>query len=278
MLKAIVATDLSEASGLAASAICEAEPGAFAQVTIVHVVDLDPYTAGGSIPGIMEFAEERLAEEARYVRDCGIATDTVVTQGDTVETLERLAAEHEADLIVATSLGKGALLGRALGSTVERLVSKGALPVLVERVCVTESGACVLAAEETTFSRVLVAAGLDGATPLLLETVAGLPGTEEVRVVHVASEDADTRRLETELKAALSDAALPEGTETTVVSGDPGDVLMGLAEEWGATLIAIASCRHGLVHRMVWGSVARKVARDAGCSVLLVPAAKAAAS
>jgi|GEM_PF-2044123 len=278
MLNALLATDLSEASGLAASAICEAGAGVFARVTLAHVVDLDPYTAGGSIPGIMDFAEKRLAEEAERLRECGIAADTVVTQGEAVETLERVAAECDADLIVATSLGQGALLGRALGSTVERLASRGGLPVLVERICVSESGTCTLAADETAFSRILVAAGLDDATPALLESVAGLPDVRKVRVVHVASADAETHGAEADLEAMVRDAGLAEDTDIAVVFGDPGDELIQEAEAWDATLIAIASCRHSVLHRMMWGSVARKVAREAGCSVLLVPAISVVAS
>ena len=54
-----------------------------------------------------------------------------------------------------------------------------------------------------------------------------------------------------------------------VVSGAPADVLVEEAEKRGADLIVVG--RRGLdgAERLVMGSVSSKVARTAGCSVLI---------
>ena len=68
-------------------------------------------------------------------------------------------------------------------------------------------------------------------------------------------------RTETELRR--------EGIEcrTLVDEGDPGDVLVRLAEECGADVLVIGN--KGM-HRRVLGSVPNTVTHNAGCSVLVV--------
>lgn len=275
MLNVIVATDLSEAGMLGVDAVCALGPGVFAHVMLAHVVDLDPYTGGGAVPEIMEFAEKRLAEEAEHLREYGIAVEVEVRQGDAVETLERLARDRRADFVVTTSLGRGALLGRLFGSTVERLASRSRVAVLVVRVTVAESGTCTLGGDEMTFARILVGAGLDDAMPELLRRVAGLPGLGRVRVVHAHRPDADIGTIPDELREAAHRAGLPEVAEILLCPGEPGQVLMREAEQLPATLLALGASRQGVVRSLVHGSVARTVAHGTECSLLLVPPGEA---
>lgn len=271
MLNAVIATDLSEAGMLGVDAVCALGPRVFAHVTLAHFVDLDPHTGGGAVPEIMEFAEKRLAEEAEHLREYGIAVEVDVRQGDAVETLEQLALDLHADFVVTTSMGRGALLGRLFGSTVERLASRSRVAVLVVRVTVAESGTCTLAAEEMTFARVLVGAGLDDAMPELLSRVAGLPGLGRVRVVHAHRPDADIGTMPDELRNAAGRAGLPEDAEILLCPGEPGQVLIREAEQLPATLLALGASRRGVVRSLMHGSVARTAAHGTECSLLLVP-------
>jgi nucleotide-binding universal stress UspA family protein len=61
--------------------------------------------------------------------------------------------------------------------------------------------------------------------------------------------------------------------DTAVLSGQPSEVLLSYAKTEGAELVAIASHRHSQIHRLMLGSVADDLARDAGCSLLIVPPA-----
>lgn len=63
--------------------------------------------------------------------------------------------------------------------------------------------------------------------------------------------------------------------DTVVLSGHPSEVLLGYAKSEGAELIAIASHRHSQIHRLMLGSAADDLARDASCSLLVVPPAPA---
>jgi nucleotide-binding universal stress UspA family protein len=51
--------------------------------------------------------------------------------------------------------------------------------------------------------------------------------------------------------------------------GSPAGILMERADEWGADLIVVGSQGRSVMGRMILGSVSRKIATDAKCSVLV---------
>ena len=53
--------------------------------------------------------------------------------------------------------------------------------------------------------------------------------------------------------------------------GDPASSLVSLAADMDADLIVVGRRGAGMVERMILGSVADRVAHDAGCPVLIVP-------
>jgi len=265
-MNVLIATDLSEASLAALDSVCACESGAFDTATLLHVIDLDLYTAGGSVPQIMEYANSVLPVWADRLMQCGIETQVRVEQGPAAETIEDVAAETDADLVVMASMGHGAVTGRLFGSTVEKVASRGRIPVLIERVHVHEGTWCRLG-EGSPFARVLLAANIDDSLTSLLGYVEALPGKSALRVVHVAATSDEVRDPE----VALRDAVGASGAEVAILVGDPVPLLVQEAATWGATVVAIASCRHSVLHRAIWGSVARGVALHAPCSVLLVP-------
>ena len=72
-MKSLIATDLSAAGLLSLDSICSAA-GLFESVVLLHVVDLDLYTAGGSVPQILEFASgEARRSSAVRLAGCGLA-------------------------------------------------------------------------------------------------------------------------------------------------------------------------------------------------------------
>lgn len=270
-MNVLIATDLSEASLAGLDGVCSCESGTFESATLLHVIDLDHYTAGGSIPQILEYANKVLPVWADRLTRCGIETRFRVEQGPAVETIEDVAVETGADLVVITSLGHGAATGRVFGSTVEKVASRGRIPVLVERVHEREGVWC-RSGGGSPFVRVLLAANTDDALPSLLAYVAKLPGESALRVVHVVAASEELAGAERDLAEAV-EAAGVSSAQVAVLVGDPVDVIAEDAVSWKATVVAVASCRHSMLHRAIWGSVARGVALHAPCSVLVVPPA-----
>jgi len=271
-MRAIIATDLSEASLAAVGSVTECNPVDFSGIVLVHAVDLDLYTAGGTVPAVLELAEESLGMIAEDLRASGFDATFRVEVGPAVDVIERVAAEEGADLVVMSNLGKGAVTGRLLGSTAEKLASTGNLPVLIERVR-EDAGAWCRIAECHPFGKVLVGADLSESLPVQLSIVGTLPGLGAVRVMHVTDADADQtailERLEELMSHARESGIAPE--VALRIGTDPASELLAEVSEWGASVVVVSPRTHGLVHRAIWGSTARTLAKESSVPVLMVP-------
>jgi nucleotide-binding universal stress UspA family protein len=270
-MRVIIATDLSEASLAAVDSVTSCNPVDFSSIVLVHAVDLDLYTAGGTVPAVLELAEENLGEIAGSLRAAGFEASIRVEVGPAVDVIERVAAEEQAGLIVMTNLGKGAVTGRLLGSTAERLASAGSLPVLIERVR-EDAGAWCRIADFHPFSRVLVGTDLSCCLSEQLSVVDSLPGVGEVRVVHVADPGMDEVYVAEQLELLTADAMPDRRPQTAIRTGThAAEELLAEAAEWGATVIVVSPRTHGIVQRAIWGSTARRIAMDSPVPVLFVP-------
>jgi nucleotide-binding universal stress UspA family protein len=270
-MRALIATDLSEASLAAVDAVTSCNPVDFSGIVLVHAVDLDLYTAGGTVPAVLELAEESLGSIAEDLRAAGFEASVRAEVGPAVEVIERVAAEENADLVVMSNLGKGAVTGRLLGSTAERLATAGKLPVLIERVR-EDAGTWCRIAEHHPFGKVLIGADLTNSLQSQLVVVGNLPGLGEVRVVHVTDPGTDADLVTGELAAHASHRLPGVRVETALRQGtDKAEELLAEAAEWGASVIVVSPRSHGILHRALWGSTARTVALQSLVPVLFVP-------
>lgn len=267
-MRVVLATDLSEPSLLAVDALCSCGPMPFEHVTLVHVIDLGLYTAGGSIPQIHDWAAKQLAEQVERLRDCGMNVTARVEQGESVEQIEAVVAEENADLIMVTSLGKGAVSGRLFGSTAEKLAAAAHVPVLVERVALQGQEWCRLG--DSPFSKVLLATEVDEQLPAAFEFVRQLPGLGRLRVVNVA-EDEQAARLAEPLVAALQVADVEVEVESAVLIGDPAETISADIAQWQPTLVCVTPKARG-IERVLKGSVSNRIVAETEAAVLFMPA------
>lgn len=268
-MKVVIGTDLSEAGSLAIELLAECGPAPFEAVVIVHAIDLDLYTAGGSVPQIREWAETGVESLAADLRSRGFSAVGRVEQGDVVEVLDRVAAETDADLLLVTSLGKGAVAGRFFGDTAERLVSRAGLPVLVDRVVERDHAWCRLAG--SPFARPLIAVDPGGESDpsLAVAFAASLPGVERIRLVHAAAGGDSASATQ-----SLADIAQRHReyvpVEIEVIDGRPADVVAAQAADFGATLVCVQPGPRTLGR--VWtGSESHRIATRVQLPVLFVP-------
>jgi nucleotide-binding universal stress UspA family protein len=78
-------------------------------------------------------ASQYLAGVARKMKKAGMTVSTCVLaeHGPIAELLQQFAHKVNADLIAISAHGKTGLIGRLLGSTAERIVHHGKIPVLM---------------------------------------------------------------------------------------------------------------------------------------------------
>ena len=76
-------------------------------------------------------AEDYLKEVASRLADLGIKADSAIREGSASENIIDYAREQNADLIVMCTRGQGGIQRLLLGSTTDRVLRSGRLPVLV---------------------------------------------------------------------------------------------------------------------------------------------------
>lgn len=262
-----VAASLSKRLGVALSAVCVIEP----RVTI---------DAGAGVPymGIPDDAgeveRELLAATNTQLTRYGIATPVRLLLGSAATEIAAAARTMNAELIVL-GIGPHGLLDRALGhETALQLVQTASTPVLA-----------VAAHANTAPRHVLAAVDFSPTSFLSVRTVARWLDTgDTLHLVHVVQppRDADRARAdETSVSASLAralnamvlDLSLRDGVtvRTTVAIGEPAQLLIDLADQEDADLIALGSHGYGIWKRLTLGSVASKVVRVSTRSTLVTP-------
>lgn len=287
----LVATDLGDSSadvvrsaGILASALG-------ASLHVVHALDLDapPYglTEDGPIlrvPERREQAEQGLQEEARSLVPSEVSVRTRVLDHAPGAAIVEYAEDVEAELIV---LGphRGGRGTRLLGTTADRIIRTANVPCLIVRAPLTLPLRRVgVPLDFSDVSRGALDVAVAWASWLGERSDdQGGVGTE-LGVFHVGSssypEDRDTREreiergLQLEVRDSLARVGAHAGTRvrTEVLWGlPPAPAINGYVETRGLDLLVMGTHGHGGAKRLLVGSVASAVAREATCPILLVP-------
>ncbi|MDM8525151.1 universal stress protein [Desulfococcaceae bacterium HSG8] len=217
--------------------------------------------------------------------------EPVVTFGEPVEEVDRIAREQGADLVVAASHELTGWKRLLLGTVVERLARTLSCPLLVVR-SVEESD--ILPREEKTaaleFRRIVAGCDLTSTPALryaadlaqefhaelhLLHTVES-PVDEELMDSAQASYGEIQQRMQDRLHQQLTELVPPEAAEncelkTRLLPGIPGEKLSSYAAENHADLIVVGVRPRSVLKKILIGSTTEAVLRNAPCPVMVVP-------
>jgi nucleotide-binding universal stress UspA family protein len=282
-LRVLTGIDLTERSrnAFARSVALARAPGA--HLTLVHVTsDALP----GKVAAVHEaYAQEVLQDLAAKARADGARqVETVGVRGRDYETLIAEARKTHADLIVIGTHRPSNLVQDMLGTTSDRVLRLGGLPVLLVR-----------SKPEGDYRSILVAVDFSPASRRALsQAIRWFPAARITAVTaygtarrsllgddaEVREAAAETRRLA--LKGFLDEVGEALGPQSKaalanvvprVDRGWPEDVIMACAEETQPDLIVVGTHARGGLQQAVLGSVAQWVLTEARCDVLAVPPA-----
>ncbi len=283
----LAATDLSAAAERAVerAAALAARHGA-----ALHLVHVAPHGwlprlrawAGGetAAAGEREIEGELAGRAARLGAARGIAVQPVVATGDPRTVIAAEAAELGADLIVVGAHGSHFVREVLLGSTAWATLALAPCPVLAVRLPPGQE-----------YTQALAGTDLSAASVAAIRTAARLVPELRFTVLHAyedpygagllladASSDAigryrEAARVEAEqaidrLLAALGD--LGPRCARVVRHGPPVLRLREQLEASGAQLLVLGAREKSGIERLLLGSVAEQMAREAPCDVLLV--------
>lgn len=232
-------------------------------------------------------AHEYLKKVVDGIDTSGIAVRTHVRSGPVARTLESVAAEAEADLVVMTTHGRGAWQRAWLGSVADAMIRGSDRPLLLlrERDLGSLSGRGVprhvvipldgSEAGEAAITSVLPLLDPAHSKVELLQVLHEPHPLASSYLPHAISESVvmDARREGARAYlTGVSQRLEREGftvEERIVAASDAGHGILHHVERSGADLVAIATRGRGGATRLVLGSVADKVIRGAHIPVLV---------
>jgi nucleotide-binding universal stress UspA family protein len=288
----LVGSALDDGSDAVVRVALQAARAAGASLHVVHAVEIetaemvvDPMWLTGEL--IAEVTEERRRKLAAQLAQLGAGAEvarTSVVRGEAYRVLLDAAQACRAGLVVVGAARSTGTFGRLFGSTADRLLRQAAWPVLVVRGELALPPARVLAPVD--FEPLDVDALLCGLR-LLRQTGGG--GAAKLTALHVIDpaacptprhrqpSPADLDAAEAAARAALASVAAgcralePVAVEPALRYGDPSTQILAAAEEAGADLLLMGTHSRRPLDRLLLGSVAAQVVRQAPCSVLAVP-------
>ena len=137
----LVATDGSDASGVAVDQAVAVADRFGATVHLLHVVDLGMEMSGSAEGAIAnqltdtldELATEALGEAESRAAEVGVPTERVALEGVPHEAIVDYCADHGIDLVVLGSTGRSGITEHLMGSTTDRVARSVEASVLIAR-------------------------------------------------------------------------------------------------------------------------------------------------
>jgi universal stress protein E len=280
--KILVATDLSERSENAIRRAAQLGRELGAELIILHVVEED--RPASLLEAEKQQAAALLDERMRTSEELGgLPVHVSVETGDVFKTILSAAKRHAVDLIVMGTHRRRLLHDIMIGTTIERVMRVGGFPVLMAVHAPTQAYRYILAAVDLSES---------SARALQVSQALGLLRERDVKVLyayramakdkmiyagvsqeqiqeHVAQ---SAREAMAQLKEFTGRLGL-EGARagTFVDEGEPVRVLRQTLERERPDLLIIGTRGHTGLKKILLGSVADSLLREAECDILAVP-------
>ncbi len=286
----LVPTDFSENAQHAVSYAVGLAKQCSAKLHLLHtpviptylLMDLSYSPGPEAVTRILNDAQEAIDQQAKVVASAGVEHFTAIREGTVHEVIRDYAKEHDVDLVVVGTHGRSGVAKLMYGSVTERVLKTVHTPIIV------------VPPEGGELPNVIVMA-YDFSSP-------GKRAAELARAIHgvfhgplhmvhsyldvwgeytdrgaVVGEAAEKRRealhlgleemLEADAKELFSIDA--QTIQTHLVTGDPAEGILRVAEDVGATLICAGTTGKSGIERLLIGSVARRLLHDSKVPLLL---------
>jgi nucleotide-binding universal stress UspA family protein len=283
-MQIVAATDFSTRSNRAVRQAGLLAQPAGAHLHVVHVVDDDQ--PDDLVRMEKREAERVLAEQLASIPELqGVQVQPKVVAGDPFDGILRAAADAGADLVVMGSHRKQLLLDIFVGTTIERVIRKGAFPVLMvnneaqrkyENVVVpvdlSDASAHALRVAQSTGLIAGERATLLYAFVALAKGKMFMAGYDKNRIdSYIASE----RRLANEeLTAYLSANNLGARWPLRLEEGTPMEIISRAVVDMRPDLLVMGTHGRSAVIKALIGSVTEEALRSLSVDILAVPPAK----
>ena len=246
----------------------------------------------------LTLANQRLADDAKELVACeskrlhkdGWSCETIVGNGNPVEEILRVADEIDADLIVLGSHGRGMAKRFLLGSVSDRVLEYAKCSVLIVKKKTGEEARPAIEPGTNAPHRIMLAYDNSDVAQEALKLCSSFPleAGSQIDVVYVmpliTAYRQDVRQhinniwlqkkqiMQGELDKAVKSLqwATPNVVPQLREGDDVSDEILSTAEESGSDLIMFGCKDRGAIKNFLFGSITRRMARYAQCTVWAV--------
>lgn len=286
MKRLLVATDLSPRSAYAVQRALQLAQSHGADVVILHVVDEDQPTAivASEIKQVEDYG--RRTWEREFAKHA-VPLDIRVVAGIAYREIIEVAAKARADLIVVGTPRRDILRQVFTGTTAERVMRLGRIPVLMVRRSARRPYESIFAAvdfseySENALDHAQRLGLLDDAMFTIVhafvpmaEGLMRYANVEPARIrehVETNKQEAEERIKRFLHRPRLRKIAARTKIASVAAKGYPFEVIERAVQRRGADLVVIGTHGAGAVRRLLFGSVAEEALRKLSCDVLAVP-------
>jgi len=243
--------------------------------SVRNVYDLERWLGGDPTLG----ARERLSQQASDLsRRFGIEVVAHTLHGDPTEQISAHAVAANARLLVLGESGESLLGEMLLGGTVQKILDRARLPVLVVRTPVSKNYARVLVASDfSAASRHAAQLALDfcaEAQHLLLHAYV-VPMEGRMRMAGATDEDINRYRDQELERSRVAMQEFLRGIggaySHRLVHGFPVDSILEGVKRNDIDLLVLGKHAGGVLGERLLGSVPQNVLHHVSCDVMLVP-------
>jgi nucleotide-binding universal stress UspA family protein len=302
-MKLLVAIDYSQPSQQVVDEVTRRPWPAATTACILHVIDWSQLpTSAALIEAMKQSAEVLVKSASEKLCKAGVQATVKVLEGQSRVAIAEYAKDWHADLILVGAHGAGGLARFLLGSVAQATLRRSPCAVEIVRRPARDSSAV------SSSMKILVAIDGSESSMIAVRSVARRPWPtgSQIRLISVIPliipfdetiplapvyypppEVTDTLQKEARGQAeeavararqVLTGAGVKPVEIESLPVGDPKQVILDQASDWGADLIAVGSHGYHGIDRFMLGSVSEAVAIHANCSVEVIRESKLTAS
>ncbi|OPY55054.1 MAG: Universal stress protein [Methanosaeta sp. PtaU1.Bin112] len=280
--KILVPTDFSKHSQNMLE--CISELPSERDVVLLHVIRRSTVSRAWDPTIEVEKAEKMIEEQKLYLQSLRFSVKTRVESildGDIARTIEKVAEQEKASLIMMGARGKGRVMGLFLGNVSKNVLLYGHTNLLIMRYKTLE-GEKLGKFCQSLFTRVVCPTDFSDEAKKAIYFIKDLSGVNEIGLQYIVASGESEEQIDIEVKEAAGklnaiarDIERPDlKVKVHVQVGDAPQEIAKLADREDASLIAMSSHGAGWLQQMIVGSTTYETARIANRPVLIVRSEK----
>lgn len=284
--KAILATDLSEASDILINCSNFYKNLGIKKITLFHALGVEYMNFYGYVN--LDSTKERLENQKKSLESMGFEVDIIIKEGISYLELKEYAKIDNETLLIIGTKGKGYLRELTLGSTANYLIKNVNNPILVIKCNEDLSDKHIRPKLQcnSTFENVVFPTDFSQNSDKAFTYLKNLlnKNFKKISIIHVQEAPSKLNKFQNEDESlSATNKSLLENLkkqltkidelniDTFLLKGNPTKELLSFIEKNNTSLVIMGKHGQGFFSQMILGSITRRVIEESRSNCLIVP-------